>query len=261
MLGGAAFRFTFVREPLRRFESAYRDKLVRRAPPGVRRCRPILGLPQDRTHAISFEQFLTAVEQQDPSRDGPALAPAAPQPACTRWCPTTSSAAWRPSIATSHRSGDEAGLPDVPVEPRNVARTTADRSVYDGRPDLVRRVEQALRQGLRALRLLSRSGCLLRTWQVADPVDRHLRQRAHDRLAGVALGHQREVTAPLEDDRVRARRTCCQPRAMVSIGELEVLVGQPVADVAVDVGDLEVRLARAPGTASRSSGARRGSAA
>ena len=65
MLGGSAFRFTFVREPLSRFESTYYNKLARK---GIWRpqVQAILGLPRDRNSPVTFEQFLSAVEQQDP---------------------------------------------------------------------------------------------------------------------------------------------------------------------------------------------------
>jgi hypothetical protein len=36
----------------------------------------------------------------------------------------------------------EAGLPDVPIEVRNASKQARTDSVYDNRPDLVRRVEQ-----------------------------------------------------------------------------------------------------------------------
>lgn len=140
MLRGSAFRFTFVREPLGRFESAYHNKLGRRGPwrPQV---QAILGLPQDRNAPVTFEQFLTAVEQQDPLE---------------------MDLHWRPQhlnlmhplvsydlvghvetfdrdIATIRQNVD---LPDVPAESRNVSSTKPSVSVYDGRPDLARRVEQ-----------------------------------------------------------------------------------------------------------------------
>ncbi len=140
MLGGSAFRFTFVREPLGRFESAYHNKLARRGPwrPQV---QAILGLPQDRRAPVTFEQFLTAVEQQDPLE---------------------MDLHWRPQhlnlmhplvsydlvghVETFDRDiatiREHVALPDVPAEPRNVSRTKPAESVYDGRSDLVRRVKE-----------------------------------------------------------------------------------------------------------------------
>lgn len=139
MLGGDAYRFTFVREPLSRFESAYRDKVA-----GAQRWRPgiqeTLGLPVDPTAPVSFEQFVCAVEQQDP------VSGMDPH--------------WRPQhinlmhpLVTYDRIGRlerfeedlrlicrEAGLPHAPVEVRNVRGRDGAPSVYDGRPDLVERV-------------------------------------------------------------------------------------------------------------------------
>jgi hypothetical protein len=140
MLGGSAFRFTFVREPLSRFESTYYNKLARK---GIWRpqVQAILGLPRDRNSPVTFEQFLSAVEQQDPLE---------------------MDLHWRPQhlnlmhplvsydlvghvetfdrdIATILR---QVPLPEVTVESRNVSRSKPRDSVYDGRPDLVRRVQR-----------------------------------------------------------------------------------------------------------------------
>ncbi|MEQ6903700.1 sulfotransferase family protein [Nocardioides sp. YIM 152588] len=140
MLSGSAYRFTFVRNPVRRFESAYWDKIVhsRQWRPEVQR---VLGLPEDEDSSLTFEQFLDAVEQQSPAEMNPH---------------------WRPQhlnlfhpLVTYDRVGrlesfdadlerirEEAGLPKVPLGVRNTSKHKDGTSVYDGRPDLVRRVEQ-----------------------------------------------------------------------------------------------------------------------
>jgi hypothetical protein len=140
MLGGAAYRFSFVRDPRRRFESAYWDKIVRQ-----RQWRPqvqtTLGLPEDPDAGLTFEQFLTAVEQQDPvSGMNP------------HWRPQHVNL-MLPLVTYDHigrletfeddlaRIREEAGLPDVPRQVRNAAKLRPAESVYDGRPDLLRRVE------------------------------------------------------------------------------------------------------------------------
>lgn len=140
MLSGAAFRFTFVREPLRRIESAYRDKIAPEDRENFRRqVRHALGLPQTAGASVTFEQFVTALETQDPLQMDPH---------------------WRPQHlnlmhglvdydfigrlesfdADLARLRDLTGLPDVPVEVRN---TTSGRTegLLDARPDLRRRVE------------------------------------------------------------------------------------------------------------------------
>jgi hypothetical protein len=141
MLSGSAYRFSFVRNPVRRFESVYWDKIVHSV-----RWRPqvqaVLGLPEDPDSPLTFEQFLDAVEQQDP------ISGMNPH--------------WRPQhVNLMHpllkfdrigrlenfntdldRIREEAGLPDVPLQVRNVSKHKDGSSVYDGRPDLVRRVEE-----------------------------------------------------------------------------------------------------------------------
>jgi len=140
MLGGSAYRFTFVREPLGRFESAYHNKVARLGRWRMK-VQALLGLPQDRDAPVSFEQFLTAVEQQDP---------------------LDLDLHWRPQhlnlmhplvsydlvghVETFDRDAAEirrhVDLPDLAMESRNVSRSRPSASVYDGRPDLVRRVRQ-----------------------------------------------------------------------------------------------------------------------
>jgi hypothetical protein len=141
MLGGSAYRFSFVRDPLRRLESAYRDKILRATRPVWReQVRTTLGLPADDDTEIDFEQFVTALEQQDP------VAEMDPH--------------WRPQhvnlmhpLVQYDKVGrlesfdedlavirQEAGVPDVPVERRNTRSSEEAHSVYDGRSDLVRRV-------------------------------------------------------------------------------------------------------------------------
>jgi hypothetical protein len=141
MLDGKAFRFTFVREPIRRVESAYLSKVVR-ARDGLlgRRVRlqETLGLPQDREQVPTFDQFVAALEATEPIRMDPH---------------------WRPQhlnlmhplveydvvgrlenfAADLARVREMAGLPDVAVEVLNTSTRPSD-SLFDGRPELLRRV-------------------------------------------------------------------------------------------------------------------------
>jgi len=139
MLSGSAYRFSFVRDPRRRLESAYWDKMVTKVEWSKRRGRAQLGLPIDTTP--TFEQFLSAVERQDPM--------------------TEMNPHWRPQHvnllhplvsydyigrvenfqADLDRVCEESGLPRFTPEPRNVSARPATTSVYEGRPDLLRRVE------------------------------------------------------------------------------------------------------------------------
>lgn len=140
MLDGAAFRFTFVRDPIRRVESAYVNKIVQ-AVDGVLKRRVkvqrVLGLPEDRKSVPTFDQFIAALEIQEPIR---------------------MDAHWRPQhlnvmhplieydvvgrletfAADLARIRAAVGLPDIPFEAQNVTTQRTD-SLFDGRPDLLRR--------------------------------------------------------------------------------------------------------------------------
>ena len=140
MLAGDAYRFSFVREPLRRLESVYRAKLFRDLRFRRRVIAKRLGLSPDPDVFVSFEEFLEAVERQAPAE---------------------MDRHWRPQhlnllhpVITLDRVGrlesfdadlerivEESGVPRIPVEPRNVAPSKPEQSVYDGRPDLRARVE------------------------------------------------------------------------------------------------------------------------
>jgi len=137
MVDGEAFRFSFVRDPVTRFESAYRNK-IQQPKSQPRQVLEILGRPDDATTKVSFEDFLWAVEQQEP---------------------LVMDLHWRPQhlnlmhpVFTFDMLGrlerfDEdieeirrrLDLPSPPTRSRNASRA-AGPSVYDGRPDLVERV-------------------------------------------------------------------------------------------------------------------------
>ena len=140
MLDGAAFRFTFVREPLGRFESTYYSK-VGRLNHWRAKVQELMGVPDDPDSPVTFEQFLSVVEQQDPLE---------------------MDLHWRPQhlnlmhplvsydlvghVETFDRDlakiRQHLALPEVAAEPRNVSSRKPPVSIYDGRPDLVRRVQQ-----------------------------------------------------------------------------------------------------------------------
>ena len=138
LLAGAGYRFTFVRDPLRRFESAYRDKLVN-SPELRPQVQAALGRSADPDSPVSLEEFVHAVEQQDP------LVEMDPH-----WRPQHVNL-MHPVVSYDHIGrvesfGDDlaaitaaAGLPPVPFVRRNVSASTTG-SLFDGRPELVRRV-------------------------------------------------------------------------------------------------------------------------
>jgi hypothetical protein len=148
MLEGGAYRFSVVRDPVRRLESSYHDKIVGAARPLWRLpIQRILGLEEGRIP--SFEEFVSAVERQDPA--------------------TEMDPHWRPQhlnlmhpdvtfdriakvedlAAGLSRVAEETGIPMPGVGSRNIRRTGGGTSVYDGRPDLVERVRSVYAEDCR----------------------------------------------------------------------------------------------------------------
>jgi len=138
MLSGEAYSFTFVRDPLRRFQSAYLDKIVNST--GWRtEIQAALGEEPDEERPVSLDDFVTAIEQQDPVSE--------------------MNPHWRPqhiNVMTSLIQYDHIGrietfatdieiiskaadLPPVPIEARNVAETRRI-DIFADRPDLEERI-------------------------------------------------------------------------------------------------------------------------
>lgn len=138
MLSGEGYSFTFVRDPLRRFQSAYLDKLVN-SKRWRTQIQEALGQEPDEERPVSLDDFVAGIEAQDP------IGEMDPH--------------WRPqhiNVMTSLISYDHighietfdtdletirsaAGLPPVPVEVRNVAKKPSTTILAD-RPDLEERV-------------------------------------------------------------------------------------------------------------------------
>lgn len=140
MLNGDAFRFTFVRDPIRRAESAYLDKVVRwRRYPGRIRLQRALGLPEGPEHDVTFEQFVAALEVTEPLRMDP------------HWRPQHLNLL-HPLVeydlvgrletfdADLTKVREATGMPVVPVEPQHAMKRPAD-GLLEGRPDLRSRLE------------------------------------------------------------------------------------------------------------------------
>ena len=137
MVDGDAFRFSFVRDPLTRFESAFRSKITRQTP-SRRATLEVLGRPSHPDAEVTFEEFVGAVEQQDPLH---------------------MDLHWRPQylnlmhpiftfdflgrLETFDRDIEiirqRLELPTAPVRARNVS-TSARPSEFGARPDLAERV-------------------------------------------------------------------------------------------------------------------------
>jgi hypothetical protein len=142
MLAGEAFRFSFVRDPILRCESTYLDRIAdtSRKHAWRGRVQAALGLPVDLSHVPTFDQFVDALEAQEPLELDPH---------------------WRPQhlnlmhglvdldyvgrletfAADLERVRELTGMPQVPLKVRN-ARTTMPDSLFNGRPDLLRRVRE-----------------------------------------------------------------------------------------------------------------------
>jgi hypothetical protein len=139
MLNGDAFRFSFVRDPVRRLESAYLSKVIRhRRYPGRATLQKILGLPEGPDEELTLDQFFAALEMQDP---------------------VEMDVHWRPQHlnlmhglveydllgrlenfgADLARIRAATGIPDVPIDLQHVSKRTAI-GLLDGRPDLLRKL-------------------------------------------------------------------------------------------------------------------------
>lgn len=139
MLSGDAYRFTFVRDPVRRAESAFRDKILNTADEEYRsKVREALGLAPDAP--VTLDVFVDALEAQEPLEMD------------AHWRPQHLNL-MHPLITYDHIGRLESfaedlahvretcRLPDVPVAVRN---TTGGRGAgpLDERPDLLRRVRK-----------------------------------------------------------------------------------------------------------------------
>jgi hypothetical protein len=143
MLDGEAFRFSFVRDPIRRLESAYLTKIVHARHDRLwrrTRLQQTLGLPEDPVQVPTLDQFVAALEAQDPIRMDPHWRP---QHLNLMHPLITYDALGRVETFSADlaRIREMAGLPDVPVEAQNV-RVERDSSLFDGRRDLLRRVRE-----------------------------------------------------------------------------------------------------------------------
>lgn len=139
MLEGEAFRFSFVRDPLRRAQSTWYAKFVLQSHYRAQ-LQPVLGLPLDPSEPLTFEQYVEAIEQQDPVTE---MDP--------HWRPQYVNL-MHPLIDYDHIGRletfdadlavirERAGLPDVPVTVPN-SRREGQPDVFAGRPDLVSRVQ------------------------------------------------------------------------------------------------------------------------
>jgi Sulfotransferase family len=146
MLNGGAFRFAFVRDPVRRVESAYLNKVVRhRGPVGRQRFTALqraLGLPEDPAQGLSFDQCIAALEMlaaQEPLRMDPhwrhqhlnLMHPLIEYDLIGRL----------ESFAEDlDQIRKRTGLPEVPIELWRNVSTRPTVGLVDGRPHLLRKI-------------------------------------------------------------------------------------------------------------------------
>lgn len=143
MLSGDAFRFSFVRDPITRVESAYLDKIVRQRYPRERRTlvQRTLELVEDPDVVPTFDQFVAAIEVHAPD-------------------PVRMDVHWRPQyLNLMHplveydllgrvetfeedltKVADAIGVPAVSVQAQNT--TSREASLFEGRSDLLRKVQR-----------------------------------------------------------------------------------------------------------------------
>jgi hypothetical protein len=138
MLSGEGYRFTFVRDPLRRFQSAYVDKLVN-SKRWRTQIQEALGQEPDEERAVSLDDFVAGIEAQDAKSE---MDP--------HWRPQHVNVmsdlidydhvgrieTFDADLAIIQKAAD---LPPVPVEVRNVAKRPS-AGILDDRPDLEERV-------------------------------------------------------------------------------------------------------------------------
>jgi len=143
MLAGDAFRFSFVRDPLRRAESAYLNRIVQMPRYlGRVKLQRALGLPEDAAGHLTPEQFVAALEVLEPMAMNPH---------------------WRPQhLNLMHplvpydllgrletfaddlgRIQEAAGLPRVPAEVRNASNRRGGAPFDAGQLRRLRRVYEA----------------------------------------------------------------------------------------------------------------------
>jgi hypothetical protein len=147
MLAGNAFRFTFVRDPIARVESTYQDRIAdtSRKHAWRGRVQQALGQPVDEARVPTFDEFVDSLETQELIRMDP------------HWRPQHLNL-MHPLVdydyigrletfdADLARVRELAELPEVPLEVRNARPPAA--SLFDDRPDLLRRVREVYARDL-----------------------------------------------------------------------------------------------------------------
>jgi hypothetical protein len=148
MLNGGAYSFSFVRDPVRRVESAYLDKVVPRDQPDRWRAavRGALGLPETPEAPVTFDQFVAALETMEPLEMNVHWRPQhlnLMHPVI-RYDHIGRLETFDHDIAVIRRAID---LPDLPIRKRN-EREGASGSLFDGRVDLLRVVHEVYAKDL-----------------------------------------------------------------------------------------------------------------
>ncbi|HET7193935.1 MAG TPA: sulfotransferase family protein [Nocardioides sp.] len=151
MLDGKAFRFSFVRDPVRRVESAHRNKVLgypnRGGRAGVRRLRGLvraLGLRDLPAQGLSFDQFVAALEILAAEDEVKMDAHWRPQHLNLMHGLVTYDLVGRLENfdADLAKVREATGMPDVPIEIWKNASTRSSASLFSGRHDLLEKVRR-----------------------------------------------------------------------------------------------------------------------
>lgn len=149
MLHGRAFRFAFVRDPVRRLQSAYRNKVTgylrHGGRGGARRIKTLhkaLGHRGAPAKDLSFDQFVAAVEILATEDAVKMDAHWRPQHLNLMHGLVTYDLVGRLESfgADLERIRAATGIPDVPIEVWRNASAKSDTSLFDGRRDLLQKV-------------------------------------------------------------------------------------------------------------------------
>ncbi|MBO0844810.1 MAG: sulfotransferase family 2 domain-containing protein [Nocardioides sp.] len=161
MLEGEAFRFTFVRDPFRRVESAYRNKVLersrgrgRRAPAvtqgrrtRLRRIKTLqtaIGLRGSGSQDLTFDQYIAALEVLADRNALKMDAHFRPQHLNLMHGLISYDLIGRLETfeADLEKVREATGMPPVPVEVGRNASPDSATSLFDGRPDLLKKVKR-----------------------------------------------------------------------------------------------------------------------
>ena len=254
MIDGEALRFSFVRDPVTRFESAYRSKILGGTPSKLQVLEVLGSILTTPRHRRELREVPLGGGAAGAAAHGPPLASPTPQPRCIRCSPSTCSAGSE-TLRPGRRGDPTAARPSQPARAAHATSARpGDPSEYDGRPDLVGTCPR------RSTRTTSRSTATRRpawsgTWCFADDpgkgrpaviihlrsLRRGTRRLCHPHLPSVGGRCGQRVVASRSANaahrRVQALRQLRPARSkLVEPSRVEMLVGRDVGGSCVARG-------------------------